>query len=52
MWLAHLSKSEEDRVGKELVTLVSGGPVRPINDTAKTLASVFDQTLGHLVTRR
>ena len=47
-----MSKGEEDRVEKELVTLVSVGPVRPINDTAKTLASVFDRMLGHLMTGR
>ena len=33
-------------------TLVSVGSVRPVNDTAKTLASVFDRTLGHFMTGR
>ena len=33
-------------------TLVLGGPARPVSGSVKTLASVFDQTLGHLVTGR
>ena len=33
-------------------TLVSVGPMRPVSGSVKTLASVFDRTLGHLVTRR
>ena len=32
--------------------LVSVGPTRPINGSVKTLASVFDRTLGHLVIGR
>ena len=31
-------------------TLVSVGPARPVNGSVKTLASVFDQTLGHFMT--
>ena len=33
-------------------TLVSVGPARPVSGSVKTLASVFDRTLGHLVTGR
>ena len=33
-------------------TLVSVGPVCLISGSVKTLASVFDRTLGHLVTGR
>ena len=33
-------------------TLVSVGLAHPISESVKTLASVFDQTLGHLVTGR
>ena len=33
-------------------TLVSVGLVRLISESVKTLASVFDWTLGHLVTGR
>ena len=33
-------------------TLVSVGPARPVSGSVKTLALVFDRTLGHLVTRR
>ena len=31
-------------------TLVSVGPMRSVNGSVKTLASVFDRMLGHLVT--
>ena len=31
-------------------TLVLVGPVCPVSGSVKTLASVFDRTLGHLVT--
>ena len=33
-------------------TLVSVGPARPVRWSMKTLASVSDRTLGHLVTGR
>ena len=33
-------------------TLVSVGPARPVSGSMKTLASVFDWTLGHLLTGR
>ena len=33
-------------------TLVSVGPARPVSRSMKTMPSVFDRTLGHLVTRR
>ena len=33
-------------------TLVSVGPARSVSGSVKMLASVFDRTLGHLVTRR
>ena len=33
-------------------TLVLVGPARPVSGSVKMLASVFDRTLGHLVTGR
>ena len=33
-------------------TLVSVGPAHPISGSVMTLASVFDQTLGHFMTGR
>ena len=33
-------------------TLVLKGPARPISGRVKMLASVFERTLGHLMTRR
>ena len=48
--LAHCREKMEVTVSDR--TPVSVGPVRPVNDTAKMIASVFDRMLGHLVTGR
>ena len=42
--------TEKTKVTVSDRTLVSVGPERPVSGSVKTLASVFDRTLGHLVT--
>ena len=44
--------TEKTKVTVSDRTLVSVGPARPVSRSVKTLVSVFDQTLGHLVTGR
>ena len=44
--------TEKTKVAVSDRTLVMVGPVRPVSGSVKTLASVFDRTLGHLVTGR
>ena len=41
---------EKTEVSVSDQTLVSVGPARPVSGSVKTLASVFDRMLGHLVT--
>ena len=44
--------TEKTKVTVSDRTLVSVGPMRPVSVSVKTLASVFDQTLGHFMTGR
>ena len=44
--------TEKTKVTVSDRTLVSIGPDRPVSGSVKTLALVFDRTLGHFVTGR